>query len=88
MRPTRITGVIEDKSGRRPFVLSISSPEKAVDGDYYFCRVDLESVTMIGNNVRIAGQNAGQARSLALSFLRKMLADKRLFDDRGRPLKL
>jgi len=85
MKWTEYRGLLDDEAGRRSFVLRISEPQPSDKGDYY-CQIDMPAVSIIGSNVRIYGMDAGQAKQLAMDFLRKMLAGKRLYDTSGRAI--
>ena len=87
MKSKEIRGLIEDESGRRPFVLRISEPQESDAGDY-FCRIDFPAVGVIGNNLKIFGIDAKQAKALSLQFIRKTISNRKLFHKNGRPMKI
>ncbi len=87
MMAKEVRGFLEDKSGRRPFVLRVSDPQKSDAGDY-FCEIALPAVAAIGPKLKIFGVDAAQASNLALKFVRHMLSPMKVFDEKGRPMKI
>ena len=87
MKVKEIRGLMEDETGRRPFILRISKPQKSPGGDY-FCVIDLPAIAAVGDGLKIFGIDAKQAAELSLDFIRKVLSTKRLLHDNGRPMKI
>jgi hypothetical protein len=81
-----IRGLIEDETGRTPFLLRISEPEEQPDGEYC-CTVDF-SPEAVDISLKISGIDAKQARELSLEYIRWQLSDERLFHSDGRPMKI
>jgi hypothetical protein len=88
MLEKQVLGSLEDESGKRRFMFSISEPKRDAKGGDYFCRVRMSGVPSVNEPVRIYGVDARQARQLARRFVRQMLAGKRVRDAKGRPVRI
>jgi hypothetical protein len=79
-----INAFLEDDTGKRPFYLKISEPTRSETGEDYYCNI--HAPLLFKDDKRIYGVNKDQSRSLALEFVRQMVAEKRLVDRRGKPI--
>lgn len=86
MSAYEITAFIDSDRGRIPFVLRISDPVESSDGGDWYCTI--HAPALFERDSDIYGVNAKQAKELAVSFVRKMLGDKQLYDKEGKVIKL
>lgn len=76
---------LDEADIHRPCRLVISAPESSGEGSNY-CRVQLTPLFSIEK--RIFGAHELQAKELAIEFVRKFLADKKLVDQNGSPVQI
>ncbi len=77
---------IEEKGQRRPFCLKISEPYETTGEQDYYCRV--HAPELLKEDKDIFGVDKEQARLLALEFVKSLLSDKRLVDEKGQSITL
>lgn len=77
-----LNGFLEESGRRRPFYLRVSEPLRG-KGDY-FCRV--HAPLLFQNDKEIYGIDEEQAKLLAINFVKSLLGNKRIVDDKGRPV--
>ena len=69
-----------EKSGKKPFYLKIFEPVKNVDEDDYSCCIHCPS--LFKRNKIIFGVNEDQAYELAIEFIKNIVGDKKIVDDK------
>lgn len=77
---------LQEAGKRVPFRLRIWPAEKSKGEEDYFCRV--HAPELFSSDKDIFGANAEQAYQLAQEFVKSMLKDKMLVDEKGRPVEL
>jgi hypothetical protein len=74
-----------DRDGKlEPFSLKISEPICDESGNDFYCIV--HAPTLFNTEKKIYGADQEQAKSLALTFAKKVLSDKHLMDKEGLPI--
>jgi hypothetical protein len=79
-----LNAFITREGGRVPLYVRIAAPVQVRGGDDYACRV--HGPTVFGDDKYIHGVDAGQAATLAVQFVRSLLAGKNITDANGRPV--
>jgi hypothetical protein len=79
-RELEIKGFTLEKSDKEPFYLRIFEPVKTSDEDDYSCRIHCPS--LFKRDKTIFGVNEDQAYDLAIEFIKNLLGDKRIVDDK------
>lgn len=77
-----LTGYIEEATGKVPFYLKISAPVLTDDGDDYYCSVHMPY--FLKSDKDIFGVDEGQAKELAIGFVKSMLGERSLVDESGK----
>jgi len=75
-----IRGFTLEKSGKKPFHLRIFEPVKNGDEDDYSCCIHCPS--LFKRDKIIFGVNEDQAYELAIEFIKNILGDKKIVDDK------
>lgn len=76
---------IEESGEKKPFQLEISSPHLSNENDYY-CKI--RAPTLFKKDKLIYGVDEEHARSLAIDFVRRILAGKILIDENDCPVEI
>ena len=80
-----LNAFLEENGQRKSLHIVVSAPSQAEGEDDYFCRV--HAPLLFSQDKNIYGLDPEQAKSLAITFIRSLLKDKRVIDANGRPLR-
>ncbi len=81
-----LNGFVEVHGELKSLRLRVLAARKSELQNDYFCVV--EAPLFIGHDKRIFGVDADQARSLAVGFVRSLIADNEVLDGDGRRISL
>jgi hypothetical protein len=80
-----LNAFIEENDKWKPLHVLVSAPSQAPGQDDYFCRV--HAPLLFTGDKNIYGVDADQAKTLAISFVKSLLSNKRVVDSQGQPVR-
>lgn len=78
-------GFLLEPTGQKELVFWIEAPRQAPGESEFHCEI---GASFLPRPMKIYGEDAEQARTLAYSVVKKRLAGKRLLDSTGAPVEL
>lgn len=76
-----LNAFIEEDGQKKPFVLTITNPEKVQGEDDYICII--HAPVLFKRDKSIYGVDAQQAAELSIKFVNDLLSDRQLVDESG-----
>lgn len=80
----KIKAFVAENDKNKPFPIVVTKAKKSQDADDYFCSIHLPG--LFKDDKLIYGIDPEQAEQLSITFLRNVLADKKLTDKEGKPV--
>jgi hypothetical protein len=77
-------GYLDDSTGRREVRIWVKEARQTTEHPDFYCEI---GGSLFGQPVKVFGEDAGQAKQLAFTVLRKRLTGRQLIDSTGSPIK-
>ncbi len=81
-----LNAFVKANGQRKPFYLKITAPVQTAGASDYYCRVHAPAILRGDKN--IYGVDAEQAKVLALEFIKSLIGDSQLVDEKDRVISL